>query len=94
MMCVPLAQFPLGLSLYSFAADHNGQLCVFLYRTLTVFSISGDGLKEIACWDLDVDSRSCQIFASQNARVFAYRNKTARAYALAVFVTLIVLFAR
>lgn len=84
MMCVPLAQFPLGLSLYSFAADHNGQLCVFLYRTLTVFSISGDGLKEIACWDLDVDSRSCQIFASQNARVFAYRNKTARAYALAV----------
>lgn len=84
MMCVPLAQFPLGLSLYSFAADHNGQLCVFLYRTLTVFSISGDGLKEIARWDLDVDSRSCQIFASQNARVFAYRNKTARAYALAV----------
>ena len=84
MMCVPLAQFPLGLSLYSFAADHNGQLCGFLYRTLTVFSISGDGLKEIACWDLDVDSRSCQIFASQNARVFAYRNKTARAYAIAV----------
>ena len=68
--------------------------CAAFVAFSDVFSISGDGLKEIACWDLDVDSRSCQIFASQNARVFAYRNKTARAYALAVFVILIVLFAR
>ena len=93
MMCAPLAQFPRGLSVYALAVDRSGQVCGFCGFS-DVFSISGDGLKEIACWDLDVDSRSCQIFASQNARVFAYRNKTARAYALAVFVILIVLFAR